>query len=99
MHNNIMMLLVTLGIIGFAATMAMFVKIFQVELQAFHAVRQHWLYGSATLGSLAAYVGFHVNCLFEWNFGDHEIAVFLWFTLGIALAAERLSQNLDTTNR
>lgn len=87
LHNNFIMLLVTLGSLGFLATMAMFVKIFLVESNAQRLTQHHWLYGSVTLGSMAAYVGFHVNGLFEWNFGDHEIAVFLWLTLGIALAS------------
>jgi hypothetical protein len=32
-----------------------------------------------------------VHGLFEWNFGDHEIAVLLWFTVGLALVAQRLA--------
>lgn len=89
LHNNYMMLLVTLGGIGFIATTAMFVAIFIAELRAERATRSHWLYGSIALGSIAAYVGFLVNGLFEWNFGDHEIAVFLWFTVGLALVSQR----------
>jgi O-antigen ligase len=91
LHNNFMMLLVTLGAVGFIATTAMFVKIFALELGAAGATKSHWLYGSVAAGSIAAYVGFLVNGLFEWNFGDHEIAVFLWFTVGLALAAQRLA--------
>ncbi len=92
LHNNIVMLLVTLGIPGFAATMALFVKIFLVERKAVAATAGNWLAGSVALGSLAAYIGFHVNGLFEWNFGDHEIAVLLWFTVGAALVSLRLSR-------
>jgi O-antigen ligase len=91
LHNNLMMLLVTLGIGGFAATMAIFVRIFTRESAAYRATNGDWLLGSASLGALTACLGFHVNGLFEWNFGDHEIAVLLWFTLGIALAARKLS--------
>ena len=90
LHNNIMMLLVTLGIVGSIATTALFIRLLQVELRTLRATRTHWLYGSVTLGCIAAYVGFHINGLFEWNFGDHEIAVLLWFSVGIALVSERL---------
>jgi len=90
LHNNFMMLLVTLGFIGFFAIMAIFIKIFLAELEIVRGTRDHWLYGSTALGCLAAYVGFHVNGLFEWNFGDHEIAVLLWFTVGAALVSQRL---------
>jgi len=91
LHNNVMMLLVTLGVVGFAATMAMFVKVFLVERECVRLARDHWLFGSLALGSLASYVGFHVNGLFEWNFGDHEIAVLLWCTVGMSLLSRKES--------
>ena len=97
LHNNYMMLLVTLGGIGFLVTMTMFVKIFIVEYRAEKAARAHWLYGSIALGAVAAYAGFLVNGLFEWNFGDHEIAVYLWCTVGLALVAQKRSLPGGTT--
>ena len=92
LHNNFMQLLVTLGVIGISAAGAMFVKVFLVEREAVRAASGDWLLGSVAAGSLASYIGFHVNGLFEWNFGDHEIAVLLWFTVGLALVALRQSQ-------
>jgi len=92
LHNNIMMLLVTLGIFGFAAIMAVFVKIFLMERNALIAASGRWLEESVALGCFAAYISFHINGLFEWNFGDHEIAVLLWFTVGLALVSERLAK-------
>jgi O-antigen ligase len=90
LHNNFMMLLVTLGIVGFAATMLLFIKIFLLEWKIRSVTKKHWLYGSLSLGCLAAYIGFHVNGLFEWNFGDHEIAVLLWFSVGLIVAIRNL---------
>jgi len=86
LHNNIMMLLATLGIIGFVPVMILFVKIFTAELSAFKANAADWLTGSTALGCFSAYLGFQVNGLFEWNFGDHEIAVLIWFTVGLSMA-------------
>jgi O-antigen ligase len=94
LHNNFIMLLVTLGIVGFAAIMILFIKVFQAEIKAFRSTNSHWLFGSITLGCFASYIGFHVNGLFEWNFGDHEIAVLLWFTVGISLVSEKLFHRL-----
>jgi O-antigen ligase len=90
LHNNFMMLLVTLGAVGFTIVTALFVKIFLVERGIVQRLHDDWLYGSATLGCFAGYIGFHVNGLFEWNFGDHEIAVLLWFTVGFVLASQKL---------
>lgn len=90
LHNNFMTLLVTLGMAGFTAVMALFVKIFLVENNIVRRLRGHWLYGNAALGCFAAYIGFQVNGLFEWNFGDHEIATLLWFTIGLTLVSRNL---------
>jgi O-antigen ligase len=90
LHNNAMTLLVTLGAAGFLAAGAMFVRILLLEYRAARSTSDDWLLGSVTIGALAAYIGFHVNGLFEWNFGDHEIAVLLWFTVGLALVSARL---------
>jgi len=92
LHNNFMTLLVTLGIVGFTAVMALFVKIFLLEYSIVQRLRGDWLYGTAALGCFAAYIAFHVNGLFEWNFGDHEIALLLWFTIGLALVSRNLSR-------
>ncbi|HTR81410.1 MAG TPA: O-antigen ligase family protein, partial [Bacteroidota bacterium] len=81
LHNNYIMFLVTLGIVGFSVVCAMLGKVFLVERHVFKIAAVDWLTGSIALGSLSAFVGFLVNGFFEWNFGDHEIMVFVWFTL------------------
>ncbi|MDE3056894.1 MAG: O-antigen ligase family protein [Bacteroidota bacterium] len=91
LHNDYIMLLVTLGSIGFLIVMAMFVKIGTVELGILHRFSSDWLGSSVALGAFAAFCGFLVNGMFEWNFGDHEIMVFIWFTVGLTLAVERVA--------
>lgn len=39
-----------------------------------------------TLAALAAWLGFMLGGLFEWNFGDAEIALLLWSLCGLGLA-------------
>ncbi len=89
LHNDYIMLLVTLGSVGFLIVMAMFVKIGAVELSVFRHFSSDWLGSSVALGAFAALCGFLVNGMFEWNFGDHEIMVFLWFTVGLTLAVQK----------
>jgi O-antigen ligase len=94
LHNNFMTLLVTLGGFGCLIVMSLFIKILLMELKAVRLTSSHWLYGNIAMGCFAAYVGFHVNGLFEWNFGDHEIAVLLWFSVGTALVSQRLYESV-----
>ncbi|MBN1351443.1 O-antigen ligase family protein [candidate division KSB1 bacterium] len=90
-HSNLVHIAVTLGTLGLLAFLWLFIKIFQSELIIFRKVPNDnlWL-KIAAFGSLAAFVGFFVNGLFEWNFGDAEVATVLWFTIGISLATAKI---------
>ena len=90
-HNMAMQFLVTLGSVGFAAVLAMFVRIFRTEWRIFRAVRTDWFAGSVSLGALAAFIGLQVSGLTEWSFGDQEVAVLFWTTVGLTLAVGRMS--------
>ena len=89
LHNNYVQLLVTLGLVGFSVVAVMLAKVLMVEYAVFKKTAADWLAGSVALGAFAAFIGFLANGFFEWNFGDHEIMVFVWFTVGLTLAASR----------
>jgi O-antigen ligase len=86
LHNIAMQILVTLGIVGFVAVTAMFVKIVQTEWRVWKRVRADWFRGSVALGALAVFVGFQVDGLTDWTFGDQEVVILFWITLGLSLA-------------
>jgi O-antigen ligase len=90
LHNNFVMLLVTLGLTGLCVVVALFGKVIFVEYRIFRDSAADWLAGSVALGAFAVFIGFLLNGLFEWNFGSHQIMVFVWFTVGLAFAMKRL---------
>jgi putative inorganic carbon (HCO3(-)) transporter len=90
LHNVALNILVTLGAVGFAAVMTLFVKIAAVEWKIFRRVRDEWFLGSLVLGALAVYTGFQVNGLVEWSFGDQEVVIIFWITVGLSLAVGTL---------
>jgi O-antigen ligase len=90
MHNIAMQFLVTLGLVGFIAVAAMFVAIVRTEWRVWKRVQADWFRGSVALGALAVFVGFQVNGLTEWSFGDQEVVILFWVTLGLALAVGEL---------
>lgn len=89
-HSNIVHWLVTLGGLGLAVIVLLFVRLGTVlwRLQRRHS--GEWFAGSVTLGAFAGLVAFHVNGLFEWSFGDTEVAMQLWAMVGMALAAAKV---------
>ena len=91
LHNVPLQILVTLGIVGFCAVYALFVKIAVTEWRVFALLRDEWFRGSVALGALAVFVGFHVMGLTEWSFGDQEVVILLWITVGMSLAVGRMA--------
>jgi O-antigen ligase len=90
-HNVMLQILVTLGAVGGTVALALFTLIFVTEWRIYRRVREDWFAGSFVLGALAVFVGFQVNGLTEWSFGDQEVVIILWVTLGISLALGRLA--------
>ena len=81
--------LVTLGLVGFIALYALFVKIGITEWRIYREVRGDWFRGSIALGALGVFVGFHVMGLTEWSFGDQEVVILFWITVALSLVAGR----------
>ncbi len=97
LHNNYLNWAVKLGLIGLIIILILFVKIFITEWKTAMQSGKDWLTNSTALGSAAALIGFHVNGLFEWNFGDTEVIMFLWITVGLSVAALKINnKNIRT---
>jgi putative inorganic carbon (HCO3(-)) transporter len=87
LHNNFIMFGVIMGIPGLVVFVALFGGILVVEFSILHSIRRSdWLARGTALGAVGAFVGFHVGGLFEWNFGDAEVCMLFWLTVGLALA-------------
>jgi O-antigen ligase len=91
LHNVLMQILVTLGALGLTVVVAMFTYILMTEWRIYKRVKDDWVAGSFALGSLAVFVGFQINGLTEWSFGDQEVVLLFWITLGITLALGKLA--------
>lgn len=96
LHNNLIMWFVTLGGIGFTALVALFVKMWLVIKKIEKRLRLDWFSGSLALGGLAVLIGFHINGLFEWNFGDAEIITLIWAIVGLILTADKIAQSTSS---
>jgi putative inorganic carbon (HCO3(-)) transporter len=91
-HNNIVMWLVTLGVSGFTFILLWFIKIWKIIWNTFKQSKDDWLYSSFSLGAIAAFVGFHVNGMFEWNFGDAEIFMMFWIIVGTVVSIMKMNE-------
>ncbi len=89
LHNNFLQVAAISGFIGLAA----FVFLLYTSLRLGLTVSQDLSGEALALGraSFAAALGFMVNGLTEWNFGDSEVVTIFWFILGTIAALKSLT--------
>jgi O-antigen ligase len=90
MHNIVMQFLVTHGAVGLTVILAMFAAVIIAEARIYRRVRGWWFPRAAAAGSIAVFVGFQIAGLTEWTFGDQEIVILFWLSIGLALAVNAL---------
>ncbi len=95
MHNIPLQFLVTHGVVGFAVVFVLLAMIARTEWRVYGRVKKQWFEGSLALGALAVFMGVLVHGLTEWSFGDQEVAVLVWTTLGFSMAAGNLHHPVD----
>jgi O-antigen ligase len=81
LHNNLLNIAVTLGLLGLTAFIYLFVSFFRLMSSNLDLdlppPERAWV-----VGSIAALAGFLVNGLFEWNFADAEVVTLLYMIVG-----------------
>lgn len=95
MHNNFVHILVTLGVIGFAAFIFLLVKMFLLLHKLNKESKEVPFVSSYALGTMGGMTAFVVAGLTEWNFGDHEIITMVWFTLALSIGLLRKYRELQ----
>jgi len=95
LHNNLVQILVCFGAFGFAIFVLLFISLFVFLIKNFIMVRKDEELKILSIIPLMVFFAFHLNGLFEWNFGDQEIAITFWFTMGMSV----ISRNLYLKNK
>ena len=86
MHNIIMQFLVTHGAVGLTVILILFASIVIAEARIFRRVRLDWFAGAVALGAIAVFTGFQIAGLTDWTFGDQEVVILFWITVGLTLS-------------
>ncbi len=90
LHNNFIQILVCFGSFGFIIFVLLFISLFIFLLRTYRLVKGDEDLKMLALVPIMVFFAFHVNGLFEWNFGDQEIAILFWFSMGFSLISRNL---------
>jgi len=99
LHNNFVHIGAILGIPGIIVLLSLMIIAFIKELQIYLKIsKDDWFKQGLSLGSIAVLIGFNINGLFDWNFGDAETVMLFWFSMGICFALPFLNENEKVTS-
>ena len=80
------------GAIGLAAFLLVFGRVLRLGWRGYKTLPPMDEPGrSLTLGTFSAVVGFLVGGLTQYNFGDAEVVIYLWFTVALLLRLAALA--------
>jgi len=90
-HNNLVMMAMIAGVPGLAAFIWLFICILVVLYKNYARIPESkaFLKSVAVIGFISV-AGFLINGLFDWLFGDEEVFILLFFTIGLAISAYRI---------
>ena len=90
-HNNLVMMAMIAGVPGLVAFLWLFIRILVVLYENYARIPESraFLKSVAVIGFISV-AGFLINGLFDWLFGDEEVFILLFFTIGLAFSAARI---------
>lgn len=94
MHSNMIQIALTTGFIGLAIWLVWMLYIFYRQILIYFASINFDFLNLIALSSLCSMIAFQVAGLTEWNFGDAEFAVVMWFSLSLAFVSFNLMNKI-----
>ena len=85
-HNTLLQVTAENGLIGLIAYLFVWYVFFREGIRTARGTPDPLTRG-ITVGAMGSLVGFHVAGLFEYNLGDSEVAMMMWWIVGLAMAA------------
>lgn len=91
-HSNVVMILVTTGILGFTFYMLFWISLFYYSVRDCRNAKDEF---DRTLlwGIILSMISFHISGIFEWNFGDWEVATLLYFIVSLVFVLKNINLN------
>jgi O-antigen ligase len=96
-HSNYVMILVTTGILGFIFYLLFWISLLYYSIIEYRKSTDEF---DRTLlwGIILSMISFHISGIFEWNFGDWEVATLLFFIISMIFVLKTINLNKITNN-
>lgn len=91
-HSNLVMILVTTGIAGLIFYLLFWISLFYYSIKDFRNAKDEF---DRTLlwGIILSMISFNISGIFEWNFGDWEVATLLYYIISLVFVLKNINLN------
>ncbi len=98
-HNTPLQILVEMGPAGLIAFIWWMAVFFKISYTAFRNIKNENVYEkSLMLGIFSAFIGFLINGMVEFNFGDSEVVMIVYILMGMTLLIRAGSRRLQSAD-
>jgi putative inorganic carbon (HCO3(-)) transporter len=91
-HNSYLQMTAEMGIVGLAVFMWMMFALFKNSLNNIKRIKDGF-YSNVLTGLLAGMLAFLVHSFFDVNFYALQLAILMWFIMGLIVAVQRIALN------
>lgn len=91
-HSNLVMILVTTGIAGLIFYLLFWISLFYYSIKDFRNAKD--VFDRTLLwGIILSMISFNISGIFEWNFGDWEVATLLYYIISLVFVLKNINLN------
>lgn len=89
LHNNMLQILVTMGVFGLLMWLALMIYFFKRQISIFKRLKGQNVLRCLALSSFVSMIAFQICGITDWNFADYSIVTLFMFTLSLSFLAEK----------
>jgi O-antigen ligase len=98
LHNNVIQILVTMGVFGLIAWLAMMIYIFKRQIEIYRQTRGNNVPNALALSSLVSMIAFQICGLTDWGFADYSFVVLFWLSVSLTFLAKKFMNESHAMN-
>lgn len=89
-HNSYLQMAAETGIVGLASFILVIISLFKTSIANMRKIKNTF-YNNVLLGLLAGLFGFLVHSFFDVNFYALQLAILMWFIMGLIIAVQKIA--------
>lgn len=89
LNNNILQILVTIGVFGLFIWLALMFYIFKKQINIYNKTKENKILNCLVLSSIFSMIAFQICGLTDWKYADYPVVTLFWFCISLSFLSEK----------